>query len=116
MLALLAVLPQASWAVRVLEQLERSHELALSDVQLPGSTSGAVVFKACDTCSTESLAVTASSRYFVDKQQVTLAELKTQAAVISQSAGRDQPTLVMVHYDIDTNIVTRIRISTRNIH
>jgi hypothetical protein len=115
MLALVAALPQASWAVRVIEQLERSYELALSDVDLPGSTSGAVVFKTCATCSTQSLAVTASSRYYIDKQQVTLAELKTQASVIGQSAARDQPTLVMVHYDVHTNIVTRIRISTRNI-
>lgn len=111
-IAILATLPHASYAVRVVEQIERSHELALGEVQLPKSSASAVVFKACETCSLQSLAVTSSTRYFVDGQELMLAEFTEQASTINNIEGADRNTLVMVHYSIATNIVTRIRIST----
>jgi len=111
-LAALVLSPDASWAVRVLEQLESSYELGLNAVDLPQSAAGAVVFKACATCTAQSMAVNASTRYFTGRQQVTLGELNQVAARLEQSATGGDDALVMVHYDIDTKVVTRIRISS----
>lgn len=110
-LAVLAISPDVSLAVRVLEQLESSYELELGAVDLPQSAAGAVVFKTCLTCTTQSMAVNAGTRYFVDQREVTLAELNQEATRLEQS-GRGGPDVqVMVHYAPDTKVVTRIRIT-----
>jgi hypothetical protein len=115
-IALIAATPQASWAVRVLEIVERSYELSLGDVNLPASSSGAVVVKECATCKLESLAVTGSTRYYFNKQLMTITELQQQVAAIGQAARADGSTIVAVHYKVDTKVVTRIRVNTSNVH
>jgi hypothetical protein len=110
-LAVLAIAPDASLAVRVLDKLESSYELELGAVDLPLSTAGAVVFKTCPTCTLQSMAVSSSTRFYIGQQQVTLAELNQEATRLEQ-AGRGGPNvLVMVHYAPETKAVTRIRIS-----
>ena len=102
---------QSASAVRVLELLERSYELLLSDASLPRSAGGSVTFKACAECETESIVVTASTRYFLGDQTVSLAEFRQHAQALAQQ-GAEERTLLMVHYDIDTRRATRLRMTT----
>jgi len=97
-------------AVRVLEILERSHELRLSRVALPEATNGTVGFSRCDTCAREFLSVDSATVYLLDGKTVTLADMRLQAARILQSAAPGDMTLVVVHFDPDTEVATRIRI------
>lgn len=106
---------QPASAVRVLELLERSYELRLSDANLPRSAGDSVTFKACEECSTESIAVTASTGYFLAEQQVSLADFRQHAQGLAQQ-GADSRTLLMVHYDIDTRRATRLRMTTFQNH
>jgi len=105
--ALLAV-PQVSFALRVLEQIERSYELSLDAVSVPRGATSAVIFRTCDTCSSQSLAVTASTKYFVDERELTHAEMLSAVDAIRLQPGGNDGTLVGLFYDIDTNVVTRI--------
>ncbi len=104
----LFLVPQASFALRVLEQLERSYELSLADVTVPRSTTSSVLFRTCDTCTTQSLAVTPSTKYFDDERELTHAELLSAVDSIRQQPGGNEGTLVGLFYDIKTNVVTRI--------
>jgi len=97
-------------AVRVLEILERSHELRLSRVALPESTNGTVGYSKCDTCAREFISVDGATVYLLNGQSVTLADMRLQAARILQSTAAGDMTLVVVHFDPDTEVATRIRI------
>lgn len=109
LLALVGIQP--AWAVRVLELVERSYELWLSDASLPRSAGGSVTFKACSECSFESIVVTDSTRYSLGDLQVSLADFRQHAqSLVQQRAG--ERTLLMVHYDIDTRRATRLRLTT----
>ena len=110
LLALVGIQPAS--AVRIVELVERSYELRLSDASLPLSVGGSVTFKACSECPTESIAVTQSTAYFLTKtQQVALADFRQHAQALVQQ-GAATRTLLMVHYDIDTRRATRLRMTT----
>ena len=111
---LLLVGLEPAWAVRVIELIEGSYELRLTDVTLPRSSSGSVTFKACESCSIQSLAVTPSTGYFVGASEVTLPELTEQAGLAKQAtnATGNWPQL-MVFYSTDTKRVTRLVLNIR---
>lgn len=102
---------QPAWAVRVLELVERSYELWLSDASLPRSAAGSVTFKACSECALESIVVTESTHYSLGDLQVSLADFRQHAQSLAQQ-GAEERTLLMVHYDIDTRRATRLRLTT----
>lgn len=109
---LLLVGVEPALAVRVLELVERSYELRLADVTLPRSAVGSVTFKVCPECTIESVPVTTGTRYFIGKQEATLAELTEQTRLASQRSGTGEPGILMVHYDIDTKRATRLVLRT----
>jgi len=97
-------------AVRVIEILERSHELRLSRVTLPESVNGTVGYSRCDACAREYMSVDDATLYLLNGQVVTLAEMRLQAARILRSAQSADITPVVLHFDPATDIATRIRI------
>jgi len=108
----LALFTAGAQATRVLEILERSHELALAEVTLPQSTNGTIGFKACDTCIREYMPVSASTRYLLGDRAVSLVELGQQVNQIRLNSGALNRTMVMLHYDPETEVATRIRVRT----
>lgn len=103
---------QAAWAVRVIEQVESSYELGLGDATLPLSSSGSVTFKACAECTVQAVPVTTSTRYFLVKEEVSLAQFNEQARNMRSQPGVVARTMLMVHYDIDTKRATRLVLKT----
>jgi hypothetical protein len=110
--AALALFCSSAQAVRVLEILERSYELGLADVTLPQSANGQIGFKSCDTCARQYMPVSASTRYFLQGQPVTLTQLGQEANHIRNNAGAADRTMVVLHYDPETEVATRIRVDT----
>ena len=97
-------------ATRVLEVLERSHELRLTDATLPQSTQGRMGFKTCESCAWDYMPVSESTLYFVGWRTATLGEVAEEAARIRRVQGASDSTLVMLHFDPKTEVATRIRI------
>lgn len=99
-------------ATRVLEILERSHELALADVTLPQSSGGTISFKACSSCVREYMSVNGSTQYFLSGQAISLTQLAQEVNRIRLAASTLNRTMVVLHYDADDDVATRIRIMT----
>ena len=109
---LLLVGVHSAWAVRVLEVVESSYELRLTDASLPLSSSGSVTFKACDDCSIEAIPVTPGTRYLLNRQEATLTEFNEHARQVRAQPDVVARTMLMVHYDRDTRRATRLVIKT----
>jgi hypothetical protein len=99
-------------ATRVLEILERSYELALADVSLPATASGAIGFKTCGSCAREYMSVDASTRYFLGGQPITLVQLTQEVNQIRLAASTLNRTMVVLHYGAEDGVATRIRVDT----
>ncbi len=79
---------------------EDAYEVFSKDVILPSSDAGNLIVRPCDGCHRVVLLVTARSKAFIGKEQVTFLELKKKAA----SANK----IMYVFYTIDEKIVTRV--------
>jgi hypothetical protein len=101
-------------AFRVLDQVEAPYELSLAAVQLPADARGAVSFKTCDSCRTVTHRVSTSTRYFLNRAEVTLEGLNLAATNIRRSGESADRTLVAVFIDIESHRVTRIAIQQPN--
>lgn len=108
----LALFAASAHAVRVLEILERSHELALADVSLPQSSGGMIGFKPCSSCAREYMPVNAQTTYTLSGQALSLAQLGQAVNRIRLNSNELGRTMVVLHYDVETEVATRVRIRT----
>ncbi|HMB73160.1 MAG TPA: hypothetical protein VKQ06_06285 [Gammaproteobacteria bacterium] len=108
----LALALGSAQAFRVLEVLERSYELRLTDVSLPRSDAEAIGYKPCTRCAYSYMHISGETTYHLGSRRVSLAELTEEAARIKRTAGASDRTLVMLHYDPQTGIATRIRMES----
>lgn len=108
----LALFAAGAQATRVLEILERSHELALADVSLPQSTNGNISFKACGGCARQYMSVSGTTTYSIGGLNVSLAQLTVEVSRIRQVSSTEARTMVMLHYDPESEVATRIRVAT----
>lgn len=90
-------------AEKVLQVIENSYESTTGSVDLPAATSGRISLRPCDVCPLETLSLSASSRYFLARQEVGYAEFR--AFVNANSRG------LRVHFDPRTKVVTRLVVS-----
>lgn len=100
----------ATAAPRVLGQAEGSYELELGNVQIPLSTSGFVRLRPCASCDSRTHDVNASTAYRVDGQQLPFAEFAAVVQDMRASASAAENVLVMVFYDLESSIVTRVAV------
>lgn len=92
----------AQLKMRVIEQaVESNTEIVSVPATLPGSLN----FKPCGACGYVTLSVDSTSRFFVGKQQVTLADLHRYA---NRGSSR-----LDVFFDSDTQRVTRLILRTQ---
>jgi hypothetical protein len=106
LLACAALALQGAAAHAAIENVENAYESDVAHVTLPSSTAGQVVIRECAGCTPVVLRVDGKTRYFVgapSSPPVSLAELRS-AAGAEDARGR----LLVVFYDLRTNVVTRI--------
>ena len=106
-----AALPfaDAAAAVRIVSQPEGAYETLLSDVVLPGSTAGHVIFTPCGDCPRLSLGVTSATRFTVDGRAVTFGDF-IAAAEAYRGSGEGNMTAVYVYYDVGSGRVNRLAV------
>lgn len=101
-LALCASLPAAA----IFEVVSKAHEVPLSDLRLPGSTSGTLTFKSCKDCDYETVRVTASTQYEANRQSLTLDEFRN---ALAQITNRQVTVTVLHHLESDTIKAVRVK-------
>ncbi len=107
--ALLLALVTGQAAART-ENLENAYESTIGGVSLPAGLGGTLQVRECDRCKPVSLRVAATTRYFVGtpaSPPVALAEFRKATA-----DPRHARNLLTVFYDLKTNTVTRVVLST----
>ncbi|MBT77191.1 MAG: hypothetical protein GY916_08745 [Gammaproteobacteria bacterium] len=101
-LVFLAILSPAT-TFGAMEILEEVTELAVSDISLPGSSAGQVVFRECSGCKPTIWQVDPTTTYYVGVDTLPVSLGNLQKAVSSKSYE-----LIYVFYTPGTNAVTRI--------
>lgn len=101
-------------AVRVLEDVESSVELTLSWVELPASSTGAVTFKVCTSCTASAHRLEAATTYFVNGSEVSFADLLRTVGEIAATKNGAVQTLVGVFFDVHSGHVTRVALRRRS--
>jgi hypothetical protein len=99
-----------AFATRILDQVEKSYELALADIILPGNSAGTVIFKPCETCDTTSLQVDGNTRYFVDGTEYSFDDFIRIASDMKKDTRESLRIAATVHYWIKNSRVSRLRL------
>ena len=95
-------------ALRVIEEVEGSVELALRDLTLPADATGAVAYRACATCTRETHAVTAATSYQLNGRPMPFVEFLAAIDEIRDMPSVEGRTLAGVFFDLNTQRVTRV--------
>ena len=86
--------------------VERAIEVALSDMQVPSSTSGSLIFKECANCESSLIPMSSSTRFVVNGETVGLKAFRDNVLGISDRA---RVTVVVMHH-LESNTVTAVSV------
>jgi hypothetical protein len=87
--------------------VSKAYEISLPDLRLPGSTSGTLSFKACDSCDYKTVRVTAATRYEANGRNLDLEAFRKELGGIRNP--REETATVLHHLQSDTIEAIRIR-------
>ena len=87
--------------------VQEAYEVALSNLRLPLSESGTVMFKECDSCDYVTLDVAADTVYRIDGQVLPFAKFRDTVARVPD---RDHVPVTVLHH-LERNEVTGISVS-----
>lgn len=100
----------AAQALRVIEKVESSVELALRELTLPAGGRAAVLFRPCATCPLEAHSVTAQTTYHFNGRSLSLAELVAAVEEVRLRPAEEARAVAFVYYDVNTEDVNRVRV------
>lgn len=104
---LLAILVCASLpAAADFRTVKRAIEVTLSDLQVPVTPSGSLIFKECDTCESRIIPMTRNTQFRVNGKDVGLKEFRKNVLAVRD---RDSETIVVLH-DLETNTITSVSV------
>lgn len=85
----------------------RANEVRLNEFRLPASVNGIASFKACGACSMQTVSVNAATRYLLNDETVSLAEMRRSLALVS---NRDRKTVIVMHH-LESDLISQISIT-----
>ena len=80
------------------------HEVELTHLRLPGSTSGTLTFSDCTDCNALTIRATAATRYIVNGKDVSLADFRRVVAGIRNRSDQ----IIDVYHDLESDTVIRV--------
>lgn len=110
LVALAAASAASAQALRVLEPVERSVELALRELTLPAAGRRAVLYRPCATCPLEAHTVNDKTTYLFNDRVLPLAEFLAAVEQVRQRPAEEARAVAFVYYDIRTEDVNRVRV------
>ncbi len=84
----------------------RANEVILSELRLPASDNGIVIFRGCGACDQESVNVSEATQYVLNGRVVSLSEFRRSLATVG---SREQETAIVMHH-LESDLITRISI------
>lgn len=103
-LAIAVALVLALPAAAQMETIELAHEVALSELRLPGTESGTIGFKPCEECDYRTERVSSDTVYKVNGKRVSL-QAFTEA--LSGANNRDATFVTVLHH-LERDVVTSV--------
>ncbi len=82
------------------------HEVDLVDLRLPTGANGTLSFSDCTNCDTQTIRVTAATRYIVNGRDVMLADFRKTVAGIRNRADQ----IIDVYNDLESDTVIRVNV------
>lgn len=95
-------------AFRVIEDVEGSVELGLSELTLPTGSNGNVQYRACANCTSVTQTVNDETVYRLNGQALGFPEFLAAIADIRKTPSVENRALAVVVYDLNTKRVTRV--------
>jgi len=109
---LIGAFATSAQAFRVIEEVENSVEIALTNVTLPSDENGTVSFRTCATCPTETHAVGVETVYRLNGRTLSFQEFAL--AIEDLPATAEARALAGVFFDLNTKRVTRLVVHVSN--
>ena len=105
-IAIATLLLAAPSAFAEFTTVTRASEVRLSEFRLPASVNGIASFKPCGACDMKTVSVNADTRYRLNDQVVSLADMRRSLA----SATNRNRKIVMVMHHLESDLITQISI------
>lgn len=93
-------------AVADFRTVERAYEVALSDMTVPVTTTGQLVFKQCEDCDYQSIPMTGHTLFLVNGHSVELKEFRKRTQAVRD---RESETIVVMHH-LESNTITSLSV------
>lgn len=93
-------------AVSDFRTITEAYEADLSDLRLPGSENGTLTFRQCSDCDSQTLRVSAKTRYLINDRDFALADFKAQLKLIR---NRKYHSVAVLHH-LESNTIEAIKV------
>ena len=87
--------------------VELAYEIKLSNLNVPVSSSSALIFKTCGDCEFKKVRMTRDTRFVVNGENVGLKEFRKR---VLQVRDRDAETIIVRHH-LESDVVTALQAS-----
>jgi hypothetical protein len=88
------------------EIVSKAHEVSLTDLRLPASTSGTLTFKPCKECDYKTVRVTTGTEYEANRRRLELEDFRKQLANIG---NRQEVTVTVLHH-LESDTIKAVRV------
>ena len=105
-IAIAALIVAAQSAIAEFKTVALASEVRLSEFRLPASVNGIATFKPCRACDMKTVSVNADTRYRLNDQVVSLADMRRSLASV---ANGHRKTIMVMHH-LESDLITQISI------
>jgi len=104
-----AILVIAFPAAADFQTVSRAHEVALSELTVPASQNGRILFKECESCETQAVRLTANTDFVVNGRSVRFEKFRT----IAKQANDAESVPVTVLHHLESGTVVRLSLTVK---
>ena len=105
-IAIATLILAAPSALAEFTTVTRASEVRLSEFRLPASVNGIASFKPCGACDMKTVSVNADTRYRLNDQVVSLADMRRSLASVTSRNRK----IVIVRHHLESDLITQISI------
>lgn len=87
--------------------VEEAYEVPLSSFRMPGTSVGALAFKACEECDLQTIRVTGRTQYVFRNEHLTLPEFRKALGGVNQRSSK----WVIVLHHLESDTVSRVTLN-----
>ena len=91
------------------QTVSRAYEVALSDLTVPTSQNGRILFKQCSECDTESVRLTPNTQFVVNGRSVGFDKFRS---IATQTSEAESVPVTVLHH-LESGTVVRLSLSVK---